>query len=83
VALDQAPTVPLAVLIAPVVQSDPRRYSGDWHVAIAEEQRALRERQERAEQEALAERRKNWHGPQWDENRASRIMWHMQESSMD
>ena len=41
------PTVPLAALIAPVVQGDPRRYSGDWHAAIAEEQRALRERQER------------------------------------
>ena len=41
------PTVPLALLIAPVVQGDPRRYSADWHAAIAEEQRALRERQER------------------------------------
>ena len=64
-ALDQPPTVPLAVLSAPVVQGDARRYSGNWHEAIAEEQRAQRERQEREAAEQEAKALENYHGPRW------------------
>ena len=52
-------------VFVPQVVDDPRRYSGDWHTAMAEEQRAQRERQEREAAEQEAKARETWRGPRW------------------
>ena len=61
------PRADLTLLVAPALNHDPRRYTGDWWQVAEEEQRALKEKDDHeiAEQEARA--REQWHGLLWHE----------------